>query len=577
MKLKLVLLCVVLAICAWAMHDLTTPGLYTSHDGSTHVQRIVEFHRALNDGQFPPRWGGQFFDGLGSPVMILNYQLPYFVADANVRLGMSYVDSFKATMIFAYVASAIVAFFVFTDLFGLLPGFVATVLWITAPYRFVDIYVRAAFGEAFSFIFPPLVLWAIIRKKLNVGVLAFAALFLSHPVASALYSVFFLGYSIAVAIRERSWSNIKLFFIMFLLGFSIAAYNLIPSLLDTKYTQYTPLDSAPLQHFPTFHQLVYSQWGYGFSTPDDHDHLSYQAGITHWITLVLTSLSLVFFLITRKRKFFQESWTLLAIFAFFSFWISIFFMLQISTPIWTAIHLVNYIDFPWRILLFTVFCSSVLSGWLVSRFGLWIQRVLAVFLVVLAVFVNRNHIHINAVSPLNNEYLSTHAGTGDSNGEYASMFRVNRRFSVFPDRLMVESGIAQIHIDDNRSQRILATISATDSAAVRLNVQYYPGWIVRYDGIDVTTTACGLLTKPLRPSQQGLLDCHLPIGTTTFLAEYERTPAQQAGIVLSLVGVILYLWLIFPSFFQHSMKKQTSYPLSKKLRASLRKSPKTRK
>jgi hypothetical protein len=563
MRLKVLLVGILLLICAWAMRDLTIPGLYTSHDGTIHVQRIVEFHKALNEGQIPPRWGGDFFDGLGSPVMILNYQLPYFVADGGVRLGLSSIDSFKFTMIFAYVASALVAFFVFSDLFGTYAGFAVAVMWVVAPYRFVDIYVRGAFGESFAFIFPPLILWAIVRKRIGIGILAMAALFLSHPVASALYSAFFVMLSMVLSIKEKSFAALMRFFLIFIVAFGIAGYNLIPSIFDTSFTQYTPQSSAPLEHFPALHQLIYSHWGYGFSTPnDDKDNLSYQVGITHWLTIVLVTGTLVLLLHRRKMAFFHSAKNVLAASAYVAFWISLVVMLKITTPVWINLHLVDLIDFPWRILMITIFFTALLCGWFISQFGTRWQIFFAILFVVCPIFFNRNHIRINAISPLTQQYLTTHLSTGDSNGEYASAFRpLNSQYHV-TDRLTPVQNVQSIVVTKNTQAQINAIVNATVSGVIRLNVQYYPGWTVRYNGRDVTTTQCSRLTANSAQALIGLLQCTVPVGSTVVQAAYEFTPAQMAGIMLSLYSIFISIWLMYRSFFQRTTNARTSPRLS---------------
>ncbi|MEK7500472.1 MAG: hypothetical protein AAB649_07805, partial [Patescibacteria group bacterium] len=131
----------ILFFSIFAMKSLATPGLFTSHDSGAHVTRLIEFHQALNDGQFPPRWGADFFQGIGSPVMMLKYQLPYFVADGFFRLGFSYFDAFKLTLAISYILANLFAYHAFSNIFGWKSGVLGAMLYAWVSYRFVDIYV----------------------------------------------------------------------------------------------------------------------------------------------------------------------------------------------------------------------------------------------------------------------------------------------------------------------------------------------------------------------------------------------------------------------------------------------------
>ena len=106
------MLCIffIILISCIAMVSLATPGLFTSHDGETHIGRLIQFHQALNDGQFPPRWAPDFFGGIGSPVLMLNYHLPYIATDLFIRVGLSFIDAFKISLALSYIVSGVFAF-----------------------------------------------------------------------------------------------------------------------------------------------------------------------------------------------------------------------------------------------------------------------------------------------------------------------------------------------------------------------------------------------------------------------------------------------------------------------------------
>lgn len=61
-----------------AYKGLLKEGIITGHDTEGHIIRLIEFDRALNDGQFPVRWSKRLNWGLGYPFFNYNYPLNYF-------------------------------------------------------------------------------------------------------------------------------------------------------------------------------------------------------------------------------------------------------------------------------------------------------------------------------------------------------------------------------------------------------------------------------------------------------------------------------------------------------------------
>ncbi len=564
-------ICCILFLSLIALQSLFTPGLFTSHDGEAHITRLLQFHQALNDGQFPPRWAAGFFGGIGSPVLMLNYHLPYFVADMFVRVGLTFFDAFKTTLALSFVLSGITAFLAFRALFGNWAGLVGSLLYLWAPYRFVDIYVRAAFGESFSFIFPPIILLGIARASFPLTVLGFSGLFLSHPVASALFTPFFLGYIfVRYIIVQPNKKTLQKLILAFLISLMISSFNLIPTLTLTKQTHYTPTNTRPLEHFPAFQQLVFNRWGFDGSTPNNtQDKLSFHVGYAQILVIIIAFTYLVLKLIrgSTQKNLSYPTYLVLALS------IACFFMLESSSPIWKIIHLDSLFDFPWRILLFVVFSCAFLGAWLISTTPKPLSIGIGLFLLAFAVRSNLSHASIRAVWPWGVEhYMANNYGTGDAYGEYASLSRTTQQQFYVDDRISILRGTAHYEFEQNVSHRITARIQANTQTLVRMNVMHFPGWEYTLDGQHVEIgKQCTLSTYSKQESQNnrnvdasGLLECLLEPGTHTLTAQFYAPTMQTIGNLISLAGLGAFLWNIYPSFSQHLMKRQTLSRLRKK-------------
>jgi len=555
-------ICAILTVSAWALWSLRIPGLYTSHDGTIHVGRIIEFDRALKDGQFPPRWGKNFNEGLGSPVLILNYQLPYFIATGIHQFGFSYINSYKLTIALAYVLSGLTALYVFTKIFGYVSGLAGAMMYLFTPYHFLDVYVRSAFGEIISFIFVPLILLAVRKRSLLLGTLGFAGLFLSHPVGSALFSLLFLGYTILLSLVRQSRSYVISFFLMFFLAFGIASFNILPALFETRYTEYSPSNSDPLKHFPTIKQLIYHPWGFGFSTIDANDGMSFQIGIGQWVVVISALVIMLGNMLRKiartKSENLKEKGDILAIYMVSAFMFSIFFMLSVSTPIWSKLRLDKIIDFPWRILMVPAFITPYLGAWLVSKMYKQTQLFMAIFLILLVMYANRNHIRINAILPLDENYFLQNVGTGDSWGEYTSLFRHTHEGKRFDRRMEILEGDGNLQIEKDTTTTIQAAIRANEKVKIRINAAYYPGWMVWFNDVNIPINGgvCHVTDPPLQRELSGLIECTVPPDVTNIRAEYTVTPPQQAGNVVSLFSFGVFLWIVYRLSSQHTMKKE---------------------
>jgi len=63
--------------------DSSNVGLFYARPNQ--ISRMIAYHQNFTDGQFPPVWAKEVLGGIGSPVLMLNYQLPYYFSEIFVR------------------------------------------------------------------------------------------------------------------------------------------------------------------------------------------------------------------------------------------------------------------------------------------------------------------------------------------------------------------------------------------------------------------------------------------------------------------------------------------------------------
>jgi len=530
----LIALCLT-SLLAYFMRDLAIPGLPKTHDVNPHISRAIAYHTALLDGQFPPMWAKEVLGGIGSSVLMLNYQLPYMLGELWHRLGATIFDSYKISLGVTYIVSGLLMYFALRKRYGTTASWASAIIYSLAPYRFVDIYVRGALGESITFMFPPLLIWGFFTGSMPITILGWAGLFLTHPVASAAFSGFFLFYTLING-KGQVWQKLKTFFVPYFIALAIAMFNLLPTLSLTKYTYYSPSLSDTLLMFPTMGQLIHSDWGYGVSLPGPADGMSFEIGYVLIVTL-LVGLVMAFKKGQKDLRFLTTASI-----------IALLLILPVSMPLY-KLFLGNIIDFPWRLLLCLVFSAAWTGAIIIDSLPSHkVQKVLVFLITIALVWQGMGMAHTHDYWPPEKDLAFFARETGDSYGEYAPRTRVTRDSAPFSKRAEFISGSGEIETLVDKSNEKTFLVKTSSAGEVRINTAYFPGWQMP-DDCYVTQR----LAKHIDDS--GLMACFVQVGETKLSVRYVAPPVQTAGNLITLAGIGAYLWILFRSFYLHTTKK----------------------
>ena len=354
-----------------AIWQIVTPGFFPMHD-DVQAARVQQMFMALKSGQFPVRLVPDLGYGYGYPIFNFYNPLPYYFGSAFMFMGFDALAATKLMFIFPVILSGI-SMFIFSKLF--LSDFasgIAGLLYVYAPYHAVQIYVRGAVAEYWAYAILPLVFWAIWKKKTIFGSLLLTVLILSHNL-TAFMSIIFIGLLMLIQLIElfRRKLGVKSFVICHLsfviLALGASAFFWLPSILESSKTGVDQMVfekfDPPSKHVAYPLQLWSGVWGYGGSSPEIDDGLSFQVGKIHLIgSLVAMVIWLYCYILKRTIKQSNN----LTIFAIVGLLFSLFMILPLSRPIWDAFPVLSYIQFPWRFLTFASLFSSVLTG-----FAIW--------------------------------------------------------------------------------------------------------------------------------------------------------------------------------------------------------------
>ena len=532
-------------------------GFYEPHD-LHHFADIYEMVRALASGQIPPRWGPDFSFNFGYPLFNFYYVLPFYLAALTFFISGSVITAFKSVFLVSIILSVFAMYFLLREFTSKWSSMVGSILFLYTPYRAVQIYVRGAMGEALALSLIPLVAWGIVRLvknpknlKLVTGVSLIVTLFiLSHNYLWALTIPWLVLLPfIVVDIKRIKKSFIPLLGVV-LLSLGISAYWWLPALMEQKLI--TPTTPFPLiDHFPFVRQLIIPSWGYGSSVWGPGDGMSFQIGVVNLGVFILFSLILIFKRnLLKDKKIFKIS-----LWAFVGF-LANFLLMNIRTyPLWRIIPFHDFIQFPWRLLIFTTFFTGCMSAILVEALGK--KGKLAGSLIILgSIILTFNYFRPSKIYyTSDNDYLSRFFAdrtlTGSKNTisqsylEYSEDYLLlpkwtEKRPSGLPSEKIESDAADVINIQEiNPIHWKADLITKNKIAKIKFNSYYFPGWYTRLDGRIIDTT----FAEP-----NGQLEFEVPQGKHTVEIYWKETPLRKFADYLSVISLICALAIIWKNY-----------------------------
>lgn len=348
-----VVLLLILAIPTF--YRMLPSGMYSTQD--FHLFRLFEFSKCVQSRELPCRWAPDAGLGYGEPLFNFYGQFVYAVGEIFHLIGFSLINSIKILFILSLLGSGVAMYFLAKTIWkNNYSAIISSVVYLYAPYRAVDVWVRGALPEAFSFTLFPLILLSIEKKKLIWFSVLFSILILTHNLSA----VMFLPVIVVWIVYRRFWKAI----IGGIISFLISAFYILPVIFESKFIDLGSTITGYFDfhnHFVTSYELFISNfWGYGASVWGPNDGLSLAIGYIQWILPVLILMVLVL-----KKKLFKNVEFLIL---FLAGWFYIFLTHNKSTFIWEHSPFMAYIQFPWRFLGIVVFCFSLASGLIVDLF-----------------------------------------------------------------------------------------------------------------------------------------------------------------------------------------------------------------
>ncbi len=254
------------------------------------------------------------------------------------------------------------------DYWGRLGGLISAIAYLYAPYHILDYFVRGDLHETAALAFFPLALFSFNRyfatgkkKYILLNVVSYSLIALSHTLMSMLFTPLLFFYILLLKYQHKpsSRKTPKALFHVFL-GIICTSFYWLPGFFERRFVKLDTMTQGFgnfRDHFIRLHQLFNPQWGYGASVKGVEDTISFQIGNAAILLSLIGILSIPF---SRRRN--AGGKNVIFIFVIAAFFISVFFMLDISAELWETIPFLAYFQFPYRFLapasLLISFCAG---------------------------------------------------------------------------------------------------------------------------------------------------------------------------------------------------------------------------
>lgn len=533
--------CCILFFGLIGLRALFHPGFFTSLDGWHNVARLYHYHKTLGEGQLPPRWSADLASGYGYPLFIFSYHAPWIMAEPFMLMGLDVFTVMKIVFFIGFAGSGIIFYLWLRDLpLHPIAALTAATVYLWTPYRFAKIFVGASMGEATAFLFLPLLFWGISKvdygKRYTViGAIGLAGMILSHMMVlpMSLFSIgLFSMYFFLIAKNKKTY--IFRYSLMMLFGVGITSFYLLPLLGYSSSIQATTMKggftSLYVQHFVTFRQLLYSKWGFGPVIHSAKDgEISFQVGIAQWMGIALAMLLMA---IRRMKKITHMHDTVLNV-MIFSYVVAIFFMMDISKPIWDWVEQLFVIDFPWRFLSITTFTGAVVCGIAVHFSGKY-RYGMALVIIAAALYTNRNHLNVNQYTDIPLSLYIDSERTTNTYAEYLPVW-TNIDANKKPSHLVEPQEAITIADIRRDSKTVQFRVDVRSPAMLTVNYLDFPGQTVYLDDVRVDHGRNG----------EGKITFPVAGGAHQVRIVYEQTRLMKISNSISLAsvaGLLYYSW-----------------------------------
>ena len=530
-------------------------AIFQASDVEIHLTWLQHFSKQIAEGIWYPRWLAGTNYGYGSPTFTFYPPLVYYIGSVLKFTGLNADKVFVFLNLIAVWLAGTFFYLYGRQKWGKIPALFGALFYVTVPYLSINLYVRGALPETWSFALLPLGLLitekAILQPKWRVRLaIIFAVLALTHVPSLLLFTIFWLPYILSFLLNY-SWKAIGATIISGLMGFGIVSFYLLPAIGEKSLVNIESMRSVSGGYETNLIGNPSFIANNDFSRPLIQNAFLYQLAVG------------ILFAVVAYWCDRQDQAKLKHIYGWLGFILILaFLMVSPSAFIWASSKTLQMVQFPWRLLVLfslavAVLCS-IAADVIIKKNRQLLIIVIVSFIIVNWVFnykisllragfyqikdvssekaiaSNRDRVFKRVETIVKNPYADNIKDALEyipllSNGQVAPAPVIGQ------PPISVTSGKAEIQLNRWGSYNRIFNVIATSPSTIRLRTYYYPAWHVY----------ANKKPHPIEVADDGTMQLKLQPGSYTIELRYQWTRYFTLGVVLSLLSIVaLGLFLI---------------------------------
>ena len=539
---------------------LIRDGLNGTGDLRWHLTWIQHFSKQLAEGIWYPRWLAGTNFGYGSPTMVFYPPLIYYMAAALKFMGFNIEQTMSILMSLGIFLSGLTFYIYGCSKWGKLPGFVGALFYMTTPG--IIIYVNGGvILHLFALAWIPLGTYltdqAIVKPRWRIPLaILWTFVALTHTPSLLLWAIAWFFYTLFF-LTKYSWKAVMGTLFSAAVGWGMASLYLLPAIIEKSFVN---VDYPRLSKGGFVMMNLLDLFRQGISD------------ITLRQFLGIIAMAVICLICNRKNpEKIRETWGWLIFIV-----IIIFFISNLSWPIWKLSTTLRTIEHSWRLGGLLYFGEAGLCGLAVMSI-LQLRLYWKIFLsLIIASIILMNFkfgYHLTRSQPalhnpgrgkvfvrewletalydpysdklidvpefrplLNDSVPSTYLRERYTDSGIPYIKNGNPTFPIpvmGEPRVSVVNGQGKIQVEQWESYERKLKVTVEETSTIRLRVYNYPAWHLYVNN----------QPYPIEQASDGTISLRLEPGFYEVTLRYQWTPAFTAGVILSLLSfAVLVGW-----------------------------------
>ena len=528
-------------------------------DGIQHICRLIGTYQTLRAREFLPMIMSNFCNNFGYSWNIFYSPLTAYAPLIFRIFSLSFVNCLKIFMFAITILSGIAMYkFVMKITKNKNIATLSAILYVLAPYRITDMYIRVAIAELASFVFIPIVfngLYTIINEEKNSFLLAWGAigLVLTHTVVTLYTAILCFIYLLVFVKKLKSRTilkNLALNLLIIVLVTSFYWVGLLQHYLATSYEVFVPGRMEVSNKLETYKAKFYQL----FYTSKDQPMI-YSIGLVTVLGLVLTPVAW-----KKLQKEYKRTYVLFLILG-----LVLTFMTLTFFPFEKLPRTLRMIQFTFRLYEFTsfffAFVVAINYGIIIKNFKLKDVVILSTITVLLLVpykdkidynIENNEETLINGVKVTQNTGR-VHAGMASMEYLPSKAYNVLRTYVATREDIPIifnnEKNSAEtaniVEYDKNGTNLKFKLTNVKSSTTIELPYIYYLGYRIYANGNEIKYTESDNGFIQISVDEQMARSGNIEIS-----AKYLGTNEMLIALAISVISLILLIIFETKKYFR---------------------------